>query len=43
MEKIACSGNEFISRDFLMAFNPFEPLNSAFNWLSIAVFKMRKS
>ena len=42
MEKIACWGNEFISRAFLMAFNAYEPSNSIFHWLFIAVFGMRK-
>ena len=34
MEKIALWGNEFISRAFSMAFNPPEPSNSRFYWLS---------
>ena len=42
-KKIACSGNEFISRSFFSAFNPHEPSNSAFHWLSIAVSRMIKS
>ena len=41
-KKISCWGNEFISRAFLMAFNPFKPSNTTFHWLSIAVFRMRK-
>ena len=41
-EKIACSGNEFISHAFVMPFNPYEPSNSAFHWLFIAVFRREK-
>ena len=42
-EKIACLGNEFISRPFLMASNPYKPSNSRHYWLSIAVFRMIES
>ena len=43
MVKIACSENEFISRAFSMAFNPFRHSDSTVNWLPIAVIRMRKS
>ena len=42
MVKIACSGNEFISSDFLSPSNPYKPSNSPFHWLPIGVFRMMK-
>ena len=37
-----CSGKKFIYRAFLLKFNPHEPPNSTFHWLTITVYQNDK-